>query len=148
VGKSGDAAIDHWVGPCCGVADLGGRAHPAQGRRDSIRYQGVYFAPSKTGKPKPVQSVRFFDWVLSMRTSNHVGLEQARSELPRLVTEAQAGSSAVITRHGKPCAALVPLERLQNHTRRGGLLSLRGTGAGLWGPNVAATVSKLRNEWD
>jgi prevent-host-death family protein len=83
-----------------------------------------------------------------MRSSTHIGLEQARSELPRLVTEAQAGSSSVITRHGKPCAALVPLERLKAHTRRGGLLSLRGTGAGLWRPNVAAAVTKLRNEWD
>jgi prevent-host-death family protein len=83
-----------------------------------------------------------------MRTPTHIGLEQARSELPRLVSQAQAGTSAVITRHGQPCAALVPLERLQNTSRRGGLLYLRGTGAGLWGPNVAHTVTKLRNEWD
>jgi prevent-host-death family protein len=83
-----------------------------------------------------------------MPTSAHIGLEQARSELPRLVSQAQAGTSAVITRHGKPCAALVPLQRLLTTTRRGGLLRLRGTGAGLWGPDVAHAVSELRNEWD
>jgi prevent-host-death family protein len=83
-----------------------------------------------------------------MRTPADIGLEQARSELPRLVSQAQAGTSAVITRHGQPCAALVPLDRLQDSNRRGGLLSLRGTGAGLWGRNVAHAVTKLRNEWD
>jgi prevent-host-death family protein len=83
-----------------------------------------------------------------MHTSTHIGLEQARSELPRLVTEAQAGTSAVITRHGRPCAALVPLDRMTAHKRKGGLLLLRGTGAGLWGPDVGADVRQLRNEWD
>ncbi len=83
-----------------------------------------------------------------MQPATHIGLEQARSELPRLVTQAQAGTSAVITRHGRPCAALVPLEQLQKKARPGGLLALRGTGAGLWGPNVGRAVSKLRNEWD
>jgi hypothetical protein len=73
-----------------------------------------------------------------MPTSAHIGLEQARSELPRLVSQAQAGT----------CAALVPLQRLLTTTRRGGLLRLRGTGAGLWGPDVARAVSELRNEWD
>lgn len=83
-----------------------------------------------------------------MRPPPHIGLEQARNELPRLVSQAESGTSAVITRHGRPCAALVPLDRLQTHTRRGGLLLLRGTGAGLWGPDVAATVTELRREWD
>jgi prevent-host-death family protein len=83
-----------------------------------------------------------------MPPPTHIGLEQARSELPRLVSQAQAGTSAVITRHGKPCAALVPLEHLQKKKLRGGLLALRGSGAGLWGPNVGSAVNKLRNEWD
>jgi antitoxin (DNA-binding transcriptional repressor) of toxin-antitoxin stability system len=83
-----------------------------------------------------------------MRKPSHIGLELARSELPRLVSQAQAGMSAVITRHGQPCAALVPLESLQKTSRGGGLLRLLGTGAGLWGPNVADTVTELRNEWD
>jgi antitoxin (DNA-binding transcriptional repressor) of toxin-antitoxin stability system len=83
-----------------------------------------------------------------MRTTNQLGIEVARSELPRLVSQAQAGTATVITRHGQPCAALVPLESIQAKRRRGGLLSLRGTGAGLWGPDVARAVTQLRNEWD
>ncbi len=83
-----------------------------------------------------------------MRTALPIGLEQARSELPRLVTQAQAGETAIITRHGRPCAALVPLEQLAAQARKGRLLALRGTGIGLWGPKPAATVSELRREWD
>lgn len=84
-----------------------------------------------------------------MRTNSiHIGLEQARSELPRLVSQAEAGKSAVITRHGRPCAALVPLDHLQARQQGSGLLALRGTGAGLWGRDVAATVNDLRHEWD
>jgi prevent-host-death family protein len=82
------------------------------------------------------------------RTSTHIGLEQARNELPRLVSDAQAGTPAVITRHGRPCAALVSLDRLAPRTRRGGLLALQGTGVGLWGACATQTVTALRNEWD
>lgn len=87
-----------------------------------------------------------------MPNSTHIGLEQARSELPRLVSEAAAGATAVITRHGRPCAALVPLAQLQTQlqkrARRGVLLALRGTGSGLLGPDPARTVAELRHEWD
>jgi antitoxin (DNA-binding transcriptional repressor) of toxin-antitoxin stability system len=83
-----------------------------------------------------------------MQTLTHIGLEMARSELPRLVTQAQSGTAAVITRHGRPCAALVSLTHLQQKSRRGGLLSLLGSGAGLWGPDAADAVTALRSEWD
>jgi prevent-host-death family protein len=83
-----------------------------------------------------------------MLNSTRIGIEQARIELPRLVSEAQAGNSAIITRHGRPCAAIVPLDALPTKNRRGGVLALRGTGAGLWGPSIASTVTQLRNEWD
>lgn len=83
-----------------------------------------------------------------MPHSAHIGLEQARSELPRLVRDAEAGASAVITRHGRACAALVPMAQLQTQAGHSGLLVLRGTGAGLWGPDVARTVTELRREWD
>jgi prevent-host-death family protein len=83
-----------------------------------------------------------------MSTSAPIGLEQARNELPRLVTQAMAGTSTVITRHGRPCAVLVPLEQLRSKPRHGGLLALRGTGAGLWGPQATLAVRELREEWD
>ncbi len=84
-----------------------------------------------------------------MKLPAQVGLEQARNELPRLVTQAEAGATAVITRHGRPCAALVPLANLQRTPDKpGGLLRLRGTGAGLWGAEPARAVDALRHEWD
>lgn len=84
-----------------------------------------------------------------MPPSAQIGLEQARSELPRLVAQAEAGATAVITRHGRPCAALVPVGHLQRtQDKPGGLLRLRGTGAGLWGAQPASTVDALRREWD
>ncbi len=84
-----------------------------------------------------------------MHPSTQVGLEQARNELPRLVSQAEAGTTSVITRHGRPCAALVPIKHLQQaQARHGSLLRLRGTGAGLWGAKPASTVDALRREWD
>lgn len=76
-----------------------------------------------------------------------IGLEQARAELPRLVSLAQAGGSCVITRHGRPCAAIVPMQGLAANPRRPSLLALQGTGSGLWGPHPAQEVARLRDEW-
>jgi hypothetical protein len=42
----------------------------------------------------------------------------------------------------------VPLDCLQAAAHKSGLLSLRGTGAGLWGRNAATTVIQLRDEWN
>lgn len=76
------------------------------------------------------------------------GLEQARIQLPSIVANAHAGMRIVITRHGKPYAAVVPVQDLQkSHTGSDaglGLLALRGTGRGLWGTEALA---ELRNEW-
>ena len=79
------------------------------------------------------------------------GLEQARIQLPHIVAEAHAGFSSVITKHGKPYAAIVPLHGLAAFTPADAgadLLSLRGTGRGLWGADAGQTVADLRNEWD
>ena len=87
-----------------------------------------------------------------MKSGVQYGLEQARAQLPLLVSEAAAGTSSVITRHGKPCAAVVPLATLNQlaaHQRRSrGILALRGTGQGLWGQDSSAAVAALRREWD
>ncbi len=80
------------------------------------------------------------------------GLEQARARLPLLVSEAVAGTSSIITRHGKPCAAVVPLDTLEQlallKCRPQGIMALRGTGRGLWGGDSAEAVRALRAEWD
>ena len=80
------------------------------------------------------------------------GLEQARIQLPHIVAEAHAGLRSVITKHGKPYAAIVPLQDLALEPTQSpageSFLALRGTGRGLWGADVGQTVDDLRNEWD
>ena len=44
-----------------------------------------------------------------MSDAPQYGLEQARAQLPLIASEAVAGYSTVITRHGKPVADLVPV---------------------------------------
>jgi prevent-host-death family protein len=41
----------------------------------------------------------------------HVGIKQARQELPDLIDRAEAGEEVVITRQGKPVAKLVAAPR-------------------------------------
>ena len=79
------------------------------------------------------------------------GLEQARIHLPSIVANAHAGIRSIITKHGRPYAAIVPLQDVQKSSNSAelaaGILSLRGTGRGLWGTHVGQTVSDLRDEW-
>lgn len=83
---------------------------------------------------------------------NLYGLEQARTQLPHIVSEAQAGTYSVITKHGKPFAAVVPLKDLEKlqarHKPPQGLLALRGSGKGLWGAPTVKAVAQRRDEWD
>jgi antitoxin (DNA-binding transcriptional repressor) of toxin-antitoxin stability system len=80
--------------------------------------------------------------------TQHYGLEQTRIHLPAILSRAHAGSTSVITRHGKPYAAIVPLTHLKNAAHSTGFLALRGTGKGLWGGSPSQTIDALRNEWD
>ena len=86
-----------------------------------------------------------------MATIANYGLEQARIQLPSIIANAHAGIRSIITKHGKPYAAIVPLQDIQKTSRSAqlaaGILSLRGTGRGLWGAHVGQTVSDLRDEW-
>lgn len=79
------------------------------------------------------------------------GLEQARAQLPHIAAEALAGHASVITRHGKPMAAVVPVSFLRAQSsaraRKGGILALRGTGQGVWPLGAAEVVAGLRDEW-
>lgn len=76
------------------------------------------------------------------------GVEDARSQLPSLLAEAQRGRSTIITRHGRPIAAIVPVDRTIDRPRQMSLLSLAGSGKGLWGKDSTKTLRKLRDEWD
>ncbi len=86
-----------------------------------------------------------------MSTHTSYGLEQARIQLPAIAANAHAGNASVITKHGKPYAAIVPVQALQKLRARGasasGVLALRGSGRGLWGADVGQAISRLRDEW-
>lgn len=75
------------------------------------------------------------------------GAEEARATLPELLEQAHRGGVTVITKRGRPYAALVPVARLGVRARRLPLLSLRGSGAGLWGEDARALVDRMRDEW-
>ena len=74
------------------------------------------------------------------------GAEQARKQFPRLVEEAARGHPTLITKHGRPYAAIVSADSL---ARGGGpdLLTLRGTGKGLWGKSIRRSIDRMRDEW-
>jgi len=76
------------------------------------------------------------------------GAEEARAQLPELIAAAQRGQKTIITRHGRPVAALVPLDTLIERTEQRSLLPLAGSGRGLWGRDSTVTYRRLRDEWD
>jgi prevent-host-death family protein len=79
------------------------------------------------------------------------GLEQARIQLPNIVANAHAGIRSIITKHGKPYAAIVPVQELHKPPTAAdlasGILAMQGTGRGLWGEHAGQTVAALRDEW-
>jgi prevent-host-death family protein len=88
---------------------------------------------------------------VAMRRTNRVlrkGAEDARNQLPELLDEAEQGRPTIITRHGRPVAALVPIGSLDATVRQQPLIPLIGTGRGLWGKNSTIAIRKLRDEWN
>ncbi len=77
-----------------------------------------------------------------------IGSEEARAQLPQLLQAAERGRSTIITRHGKPVAALVPVDQLHATSPQQSLWSLVGTGKGLWGPDVRGAIREIKEEWD
>ncbi len=75
------------------------------------------------------------------------GAEEARNQLPDLLEAAEKGRSTIITRHGRPVAALVPLDDHAASGRQRPLLPLKGSGRGLWGEDSTRSVHELRDEW-
>ena len=73
--------------------------------------------------------------------------EEARKRLPELLERAHHGSVSVITKRGKPCAAIVPVAQVRSSKSRISILSLSGSGAGLWGQDAAKSIDALRDEW-
>jgi prevent-host-death family protein len=76
------------------------------------------------------------------------GVEDARRELPTLLDAARDGASTIITRHGRPVAAIVPLDEQGRVTATRSLLPMAGSGRGLWGRNPQRSARRLRSEWE
>ena len=83
-----------------------------------------------------------------MATISKKGAEEARNQLPSLLEAAEKGRATVITKHGKPVAALVPIEDFKAASKQMSLASLEGTGRGLWGKNSTKTIDEMRDEWE
>lgn len=76
-----------------------------------------------------------------------IGIEQGRNTLPQLALRASGGEPSVLTKHGKPYAAIVPLEMVRrSKSGSAGFLALRGTGKGLWGAEPAQLIAEMRDE--
>ena len=75
------------------------------------------------------------------------GAEEARNQLPELLDAAENGRATIITKHGRPVAALVPLDDYVAMGRQQSLLPLAGSGRGYWGRSSSGTIRKLRDEW-
>jgi antitoxin (DNA-binding transcriptional repressor) of toxin-antitoxin stability system len=74
------------------------------------------------------------------------GAEEARSQLPALLSEAERGRCTIIMRRGQSVAALVPAtDVLRRHQKP--ITPLAGSGKGLWGRSSTATLRRLRSEW-
>lgn len=75
------------------------------------------------------------------------GVEEARKTLPALLEAAAQGRTTIITRHGNEIAAIVPVKAARP-AGTASLLSVAGTGKGMWGPAGARNVARLREEWN
>lgn len=76
------------------------------------------------------------------------GAEAARKNLPDLLDRAAKGETTVVTRRGRPVAIVAPVGSSAVRSTRGpALLSLRGSGKGLWGKDPAVHIARGRKEW-
>jgi prevent-host-death family protein len=76
------------------------------------------------------------------------GAEEARNQLLDLLEAAEGGKSTIITRHGRPVAALVPIDEYRPVERQASLVPLAGSGRAMWGKDSTRTIRQLRKEWD
>jgi prevent-host-death family protein len=83
-----------------------------------------------------------------MRRVRKVGAEEARNQLPDLLKAAENGTTTIITKHGRPVAALIPIEQLETGNSQRSILPLKGSGRGMWGKNSSQTLRALRDEWN
>lgn len=99
---------------------------------------------------RPVDTIPYGLYSLSMKTTTRPtskGAEEARQQLPAILSAAESGRTTLITRHGRSVAAVVPASAVKRSAPMS-LLALAGTGRGMWGQGSARTVARLRDEWN
>ncbi len=81
----------------------------------------------------------------TIQYSHSKGAEEARQQLPAILAAALAGHTTFITRHGRQVAAVVPATDVKPNPIS--LLSIAGSGKGLWGRRSSDLIRELRDEW-
>jgi prevent-host-death family protein len=74
------------------------------------------------------------------------GAEESRNRLSELLAAAEKGQSTIITKNGRPVAALVPINAC--NLQQQPLTPLQGSGRGLWGKSSTRTLRESRAKWD
>lgn len=82
-----------------------------------------------------------------MTKATRKGAEEARSQLPSLLENAEKGRATIITKHGRPVAALIPLQEYDARGHQQSLVPMEGSGRGFWGDDSTRTLRGLRDEW-
>ena len=77
-----------------------------------------------------------------------LGAEQARKRLPELLDQAHRGEATVITKHGKPYAALVPVSAIPPEASVISISGLRGSAKHCWSDQPSKDIDAIREEWD
>ena len=75
------------------------------------------------------------------------GVQEARQDLPEILEAANRGLRTIITKHGKPYAAVVPIDESAQARKGLTLAKLRGTGKKIWRGDAGKLVAALRDEW-
>ena len=77
---------------------------------------------------------------------NQAGAEEARKKLPELIERAERdGTVTIVTKRGRPCAAIVPLSHLKR-AEAPKLTELRDSAGGCYG-DVAEYIDSSRRAW-
>lgn len=118
----------------------------AQRRKDSVD-RWVERLPPFILDTKPYSLYASWSGAFIVAKPIRKGAEEARSQLPELLTAAQQGRQTVITRHGRPVAVLAPISASAESRTQRSLLPLAGSGRGLYGRDTQATLRRLREEW-
>jgi prevent-host-death family protein len=75
----------------------------------------------------------------------YINVKKARYRLSALIDEAEKGRVTIITRNGRPIAAVVPVARAADEYRQKSFAGLVGSGRGLWGKYSAKALRRLRD---